>query len=138
MAGILGVYDPGMAREQLEPLLSRMQEVITHESWCEGHTFVQPPLAAGRVSLGILNPQPQPASNEDGSVLVWMDGEIYDFQRRELTHQLETTGCPLKGDGDADLLAHLHEESRSGVWRACPPAAETADANRPSCGTGCL
>ncbi len=67
MAGIFGVYDPEMAQEHLRGLASRMQSVITHRSWYQSHTLVQPPLAAGRVSLGILNPQAQSSSNEDGT-----------------------------------------------------------------------
>ncbi|MCR4405515.1 MAG: asparagine synthetase B [Anaerolineae bacterium] len=110
MAGIFGIYDPEMAREHLIDLALRMQSVITHQSWYQGRTVAQPPLAAGRVGLGIVNPQPQPASNEDETVLVWMDGEIYDFQRQELSRRLQAAGHRLEGKGDAELLAHLYED----------------------------
>jgi len=110
MPGLVGIFDPGCAPHKLEELLDRMCKVITYEPWYQTHTYVRPPIAAGRVGLGIINPQPQPASNEDGSVLVWMDGEIYDFQRQALTHQLRKAGHKIKGNGDAELIAHLYED----------------------------
>jgi asparagine synthase (glutamine-hydrolysing) len=39
-----------------------------------------------------------------------MDGEIYDFQRQALTHQLRSVGHRIKGEGDAEILAHLYED----------------------------
>lgn len=110
MAGIFGIYDSEMTQEQLKDLISHMQLAITHESWYQSQIIAQPPLAAGRVSLGIVNPQAQPASNEDATVLVWMDGEIYDFQRQELARRLQVAGHRLEGKGDAELLAHLYED----------------------------
>lgn len=110
MAGIFGIYDPGMAPERLGDLSARMGQVITHEPWYHSHHFLQPPLAAGQVGLGIFNSQTQPASNEDGTVLVWLDGEISDFQRRDLARQLRDSGHQLSGEGDAELLAHLYED----------------------------
>jgi asparagine synthase (glutamine-hydrolysing) len=110
MAGIFGIYDPDMDQERLESLSSRMQRVITHHSWYQSQTFVESPLAAGRVSLGVLGSQTQPACNEDGTVLTWLDGEIYDFQRRDLARQLRSAGHLLEGESDAELLAHLYED----------------------------
>lgn len=117
MAGIFGIYDPEMAQEQLKDLASRMQSAITHESWYQSQTIVQPPLAAGRVSLGIVNPRIQPASNEDETVLVWMDGEIYDFQRQELARRLWIAGHLFEGGSDAELLAHLYEDEGENCLR---------------------
>jgi asparagine synthase (glutamine-hydrolysing) len=110
MPGIIGIFAPGCTRHALGELLDRMGTIVTHEPWYQIHTTVSPPIAAGRVGLGIINPQPQPGVNEDGSVLVWMDGEIYDFQRQALTRQLRRTGHQIKGEGDAELLAHLYED----------------------------
>jgi len=110
MPGILGVLDTSCPPRKLRELLDRMCDVITHEPWYQTHTCVKPPVAAARVGLGIINPQPQPASNEDGSVLVWMDGEIYDFQRQALTRQLGKAGHKIQGEGDAELIGHLYED----------------------------
>jgi asparagine synthase (glutamine-hydrolysing) len=110
MPGIVGVLDPEYGTDDLGKLLDRMCSIITHEPWYQTHTYVRPPVAGARVGLGIINPQPQPASNEDSSVIVWMDGEIYDFQRQALTRQLRRSGHTIMGQGDAELIAHLYEE----------------------------
>lgn len=110
MPGVVGVWDSECSPDELGKLLDRMCRVVTHEPWYQTHTYVHPPVAAGRVGLGIINPQPQPASNEDGLVLVWMDGEIYDFQRQALTRRLRKAGHKIKGNGDAELIAHLYED----------------------------
>jgi len=110
MAGLAGIFDAECASDALGLLLDRMCSVMTHEPWYQTHTAVRPPLAAGRVGLGIINPQAQPARNEDGTVLTWMDGEIYDFQRPALVRQLQTNGHHIQDCGDAELVAHLYEE----------------------------
>ncbi|HLF26866.1 MAG TPA: asparagine synthase-related protein [Anaerolineae bacterium] len=110
MAGIFGIHDAGIGAEQLTSLLARMQQVMTHESWHQAQTAVLAPIAAGRVTLGILNPEPQPACNEGETIWVWLEGELSDFQRRDLNRQLVSTGHQLKSTSDAELLAHLYEE----------------------------
>lgn len=110
MPGIVGILEPGAPPRKLGELLDRMCHVITHEPWYQTHTCVKPPVAAAQVGLGIINPQPQPASNEDGSISVWMDGEIYDFQRQVLARQLGQAGHKIQGEGDAELVAHLYED----------------------------
>jgi asparagine synthase (glutamine-hydrolysing) len=105
------VFDPCERNlRELSALLDRMCARITYEQWYQTHTYVQPYVAGGRVGLGIINPQPQPASNEDGSVLAWMDGEIYDYQRQDLNLQLQRAGHGLLGHGDAELIVHRYED----------------------------
>lgn len=110
MAGIFGIYDPELDAEQLQRLAGCMQSAITHQPWYQSQLSVQSPFAAGRVSLGIVNPRPQPGCNEDGSVLVWMDGEIYEFQRQQLLRHLRQAGHRLEGESHAEIVAHLYED----------------------------
>jgi asparagine synthase (glutamine-hydrolysing) len=110
MPGLVGIFDPEASPDKLAKLLNHMSNIITHESWYKTDLYVQPPVAVGRVNLGIVNPEPQPAMNEDGSVLVWMDGEIYHFQRLSLTRKLQNTGHKIRGNSDAELIAHLYED----------------------------
>jgi asparagine synthase (glutamine-hydrolysing) len=110
MPGLVGFYDPDSTPDKLEALLAQMCRVMTHETWYQTHALVQPPLAAARIGLGVFNPQPQPACNEDRTVLVWLDGEIYDFQRRDLARKLREAGHRLESESDAELLAHLYED----------------------------
>jgi asparagine synthase (glutamine-hydrolysing) len=107
---MLGLYDPEIVLDGMERLLSAMQRVMMHQAWYRRQTYLQWPLAVGQVDLGILNPQPQPATNEDKTILVWLDGEIYDYQRRALVQQLQATGHHFESESGAELLAHLYEE----------------------------
>lgn len=110
MAGLFGIYDPGADAEALEKLVARMQSSLCHEQWYVAHRVLEPPFAGGRVSLGLTNPDPRPGCNEDGTVLVWFDGEIYDFWRRSCLNQLRQAGHQLRTETDSEIVAHLYED----------------------------
>ncbi|HEV2033405.1 MAG TPA: asparagine synthase (glutamine-hydrolyzing) [Candidatus Dormibacteraeota bacterium] len=66
----------------------------------------------GHTRLRIIDLSPladQPMPNEDGTVWVAYNGEIYNF--RELRRELENTGHRLRSHTDTDVLVHLYEES---------------------------
>jgi asparagine synthase (glutamine-hydrolysing) len=71
--------------------------------------------ASERVSLGMrrlsiidLDTGQQPISNEDGTVWVVLNGEIYNF--RELRAELQARGHRFKTSGDTETIVHLYEE----------------------------
>jgi asparagine synthase (glutamine-hydrolysing) len=75
--------------------------------------------ALGRCALGHrrlrvvdLRHGQQPARNEDGSVMVVLNGEIYNF--KALRTELEAQGHRIPGHGDTALIPHLYEEHGTG------------------------
>ena len=65
-------------------------------------------LGLRRLSIIGLETGRQPVHNEDGSVVVVMNGEIYNY--RELREDLENRGHRFATDTDTETIAHLYEE----------------------------
>lgn len=66
-------------------------------------------LAISRVHHGVINPEPQPIFNEDKSLFIVMDGEIFDYEKQKL--KLIYNGHKFKfKNNNAEYCLHLYEE----------------------------
>ncbi len=69
-----------------------------------------------RLSIIDLDTGNQPIANEDGSVQLVFNGEIYNF--RELREELEARGHRFATNADTEVIVHLYEEHRRALRRA--------------------
>jgi asparagine synthase (glutamine-hydrolysing) len=107
MPGLVGFVDkPGAGKP--ETLLADMARAIKYEDWYQVDLYQGQDFGLGRVSLGFLNPEPQPIWNENGTLCLVMEGEVYDYQ--DLKQQLVAQGHRFRIDNDAEFVLHLYEE----------------------------
>ncbi|MFX0206073.1 MAG: asparagine synthetase B family protein [Candidatus Hodarchaeota archaeon] len=108
MPGLVGILKRQDSALDIEQLLARMSQIIKYEHWYTIDTFLDKSIGMGRISLGILNPEPQPIFNEDKSLCIMMEGEIYDY--RNLKQELISQGHKFLIDNDPEFILHLYEE----------------------------
>jgi asparagine synthase (glutamine-hydrolysing) len=108
MCGIAGFVSLE-AKEAEEQLLRRMTGVLTHRGPDGEGFFHQGPVALGHRRLAIIDlvTGDQPMSNEDRSVTLVFNGEIYNF--RDLRDELETRGCLFRTTSDTEVILAAYE-----------------------------
>jgi len=109
MCGIVGILNLSDRRVSLD-LLHRMNELIRHRGPDDaGHIdFGNCALAMRRLSIIDVEGGKQPISNEDGTVWVVMNGEIYNHL--ELRDDLRAKGHRFKSRTDTEVLVHAYEQ----------------------------
>jgi asparagine synthase (glutamine-hydrolysing) len=117
MPGIWGLVGVGPKSDDLEALLQAMGERLWHHDFYRADLYPGDGRGPylGRMTLGFVNTAPQPASNEDGSLLAVMEGEILDHE--EHRRYLRTAGHDFRGDSHAELLLHGYEQSGQESFR---------------------
>jgi asparagine synthase (glutamine-hydrolysing) len=106
ICGILSLDGGSPDRDSLEA----MNEALIHRGPDSAGTFVEGPvgLAMRRLSIIDLAGGDQPISNEDGTVQVIQNGEIYNY--RELAEELRSRGHKLRTSSDTEVLVHMYED----------------------------
>jgi len=112
MCGIGGMFASTLSAPELKTKLEAMNAAQAHRGPDEDGIFIHEPLRAGlasrRLSILDLENGSQPMSNEDGSVFVVMNGEIYNHA--ELRSQLLKNGHRFNSVCDTEVAVHLYEE----------------------------
>src|SRR5579884_1979699 len=108
MCGIAGFYEPNGGPVDAA-LLDRMSAVIKHRGpdGCGQYASAGIGLAHRRLSIIDLAGGSQPMSNEDGTVQVIFNGEIYNFV--ELRELLQRSGHIFKTRSDTEVIVHAYE-----------------------------
>lgn len=109
MCGLAGFVDIQGRREPDRALLKRMNDAIAHRGPDgEGEHF-EPGVALGHRRLSIIDiaTGQQPLYNEDGSVVVVYNGEIYNYQ--SLIPELQALGHVFHTKSDTEVIVHAWE-----------------------------
>ncbi len=114
MCGICGIVDlkgQSVPRAAFQEEICLMMDKLAHRGPDERGDLFKGPAAFGHMRLSIidLSSGQQPMSNEDGSVWIVFNGEIFNYI--ELRQKLEEKGSHFfKTQSDTEVLIHLYEE----------------------------
>ncbi|MBI5591093.1 MAG: asparagine synthase (glutamine-hydrolyzing) [Deltaproteobacteria bacterium] len=107
MCGISGFFYPGNADSEL---ISRMISSIRYRGPDEAGIYVDSDIALGHCRLSIvgLDDGAQPICNEDGTLWIVYNGEVFNYP--ELRSELQKKGHVFKTGTDTEVIVHLFEE----------------------------
>lgn len=110
MCGICGIFDTENGSRANESILKRMAEKLNHRGpdftgYCiTGNTA----LGLTRLSIIDIDGGMQPMFNEDGTVVLVCNGEIFNFG--DMRRSLELRGHKFRSNCDVEVILHLYEE----------------------------
>ena len=110
MCGIVGILHTGSRATPDRDLLTRMNDSQRHRGPDESGLHLEPGVGLGHRRLSIIDlaTGQQPLFNEDGSVAVVFNGEIYNFA--DLTTELQAAGHRFRTHSDTEVIVHAWEE----------------------------
>src|SRR6516162_9284384 len=117
MCGIAGALDLNGRREFPIARLLAMTGAIAHRGPDDEQVHIEPGLAMGarRLSIVDLAGGRQPISNEDGSIWVTQNGELFEYP--EMQAELAARGHRLATRCDTELWVHLYEDLGEGFFQ---------------------
>ncbi len=110
MCGVCGIFNFGTQEPVTRDALKRATDAMTHRGPDdEGfHLDAEVGLGNRRLSIIDLPGGHQPLSNEDGTIWITFNGEIYNY--RELRAGLESRGHHFRTATDTEAIVHLYED----------------------------
>ena len=110
MCGICGIYENGRDTAIETAVLKSMADTIQHRGPDDEGFHSAPGIGLAFRRLAIIDVEGghQPLSNEDGTIWIAFNGEIYNFQ--ELNKRYLSTGHTFRTRSDTETIVHLYEE----------------------------
>jgi asparagine synthase (glutamine-hydrolysing) len=117
MCGICGIFEFHRREPIPEEFLRRMTDTILHRGPDDEGFYSGPGIGFGFRRLSIIDVAGghQPISNEDGSIWVMLNGEIYNYP--ELYRELLARGHRFRTRSDTETIVHLYEEYGEDCFR---------------------
>ena len=108
MCGIAGVVTSGPESLDADRVMS-MTAMLNHRGPDEGGLHVEPRAVLGHTRLSIVDLAGgrQPMSNDDGSLWITFNGEI--FNHLEIREELVAKGHRFRTESDTEVILHLFE-----------------------------
>jgi asparagine synthase (glutamine-hydrolysing) len=110
MCGIYGILNFTRPEQPSDSILAAMGGVITHRGPDDFGHYLGRGVALGMRRLSIIDVSGghQPLCNEDESIWIVLNGEIYNFQT--LREELLSKGHRFRTRSDTEVIVHLYEE----------------------------
>jgi asparagine synthase (glutamine-hydrolysing) len=110
MCGICGIVNNGANHAVDEAILLKMRDIMSYRGPDDAGVFIDGNVGLGHRRLSIIDLRSghQPLSNEDDSIWIVFNGEIYNY--KEQRDHLESKGHRFKTKSDTETIVHLYEE----------------------------
>ncbi len=110
MCGIAGYFQLHEPKAPDQELIGRMVNILRHRGPDEFGAYLSDRAVLGHARLSIidLSTGQQPLSNEDGTVWITFNGEIFNYI--ELRPELEKRGHKFRTNSDTEVMVHAYEE----------------------------
>lgn len=110
MCGICGIFEPDRKTAIECAKLKAMSDAIVHRGPDDEGHHTGPGIGLGfrRLSIIDLSGGHQPLCNEDGTVWIVFNGEVYNFE--ELNRRYLSNGHKFRTRSDTETIVHLYEE----------------------------
>jgi len=106
MCGICGIYGQGDKAEVI-----KMMPMLQHRGQDSEGVYIDENVGLGHCRLSIIDLTPlgnQPMANEDGTVFLVINGEIYNY--KEIRENLSKKGHVFRSRSDSETVIHAYEE----------------------------